>query len=357
MDDNQMRQSRKDEHIQAVRVLGESRSAGFEDVVLLPASASEVDWDEVSLETDFFGIPVGSPLLINAMTGGTETARAINARLARLARRHRLPMAVGSETAALRQPALAATYTVVRDDNPDGLILANVGMGTPVEWAARAVELLDAGVLQVHWNTAQELFMAEGDRRFRGMLAQLQHVADGVAVPVVAKEVGQGMTGPAARRFLDCGARGIDVGGRGGTNFMAVEAWRQGETLDDEWDAWGLPTAVSLAEVVATVPESVPVVASGGLRSGHDAAKSLAMGAQLCGIAGPLLRLAADGDEDGLDRWVTGLHDTLKTLMVLMGVRTILDLRQRPVVIHGVLGEWLSVRGLDAFRARLAQRG
>lgn len=356
MDGNQMRPSRKDEHIQAVRELGETRSAGFEDVVLLPASASEVDWDEVSLETDFFGIRVGSPLLINAMTGGTETARAINARLARLAHRHRLAMAVGSQTAMLRQPELATTYTVVRDHNPNGMILANVGMGTAVEWAMRAVELVAAGALQVHWNTAQELFMPEGDRRFYGMLTQLRDVAQGVSVPVVAKEIGQGMTGRAARRFLDYGARAIDVGGRGGTNFMVVEAWRSGRALTDEWATWGLPTAVSLAEVLAAVPESVPVVASGGLRSGHDVAKSLAMGAQLCGIAGPLLRIAADGDEDRLDRWVTDVHDTLKTLMVLMGVRTIFELRQRPVVITGALGEWLQVRGANAFRERLARR-
>lgn len=195
-----IRPSRKDEHIQAVRVLPELSLAGFEDVVLLPASAGEVDWDEISLATSLFGIPVASPVTINAMTGGTETARAINARLGRFARRHGLAMAVGSETAALRDSALTSSYTVVRDVNPDGLVLANVGMGTSADLADRAVRLVGAGVLQVHWNIAQELVMREGDRHFRGAIERLREVAEAIKVPIVAKEVGQGMTGAAVSK-------------------------------------------------------------------------------------------------------------------------------------------------------------
>lgn len=137
---------------------------------------------------------------------------------------------------------------------------------------------------------------------------------------------------------------------------MTVEAWRKDETLSEEWGTWGLPTAVSLAEVLATVPDTVPVVASGGLRRGHDVAKSLTMGARLCGVAGPLLRLAADGDDDGLDQWITELHDTLETIMVLMGARTVQDLRTQPIVLRGSLKEWLAVRGMEGFVLRLARR-
>lgn len=350
------RENRKDEHIQAVRQLSDILSTGLEDVVLLPESASEVDWDDVELETPFLGRDLLSPIIINAMTGGTAQSERINARLARAARRHGLAMAIGSETAALKNPRLASTYTVVRDENPQGIVIANVGMGTDPEQAQAAIDLIQADFLQIHWNTAQELFMHEGDRRFRGLLERLQQSVEHVSVPVIAKEVGQGMTGAAAARFASFGAQGIDIGGRGGTNFIVVESWRRGQEAGADWEQWGLRTAESLLEVVHSVPPEIAVVASGGIRSGHDVAKSLAAGAAAVGIAGPLLRLAADGDDAGLDRFIDDLHLTLKRLMVLMGVARVDQLRSRPVVVRGAVHNWLETRGFGQALQRLAQR-
>ena len=350
------RENRKDEHIQAVRQMPENHSTGFEDVVLVPESASEVDWDDIHLETELLGRTLASPIIINAMTGGTAQAERINARLARAARRHGLAMAVGSETAALKNLRLSSTYTVVRDENPHGIVLANVSMGTDAEHAQAAIDLIQADFLQVHWNTAQELFMHEGDRQFRGLLERLREVADHVSVPVIAKEIGQGMTGAAASRFVAFGARGIDVGGRGGTNFIAVESWRRGQIVDADWETWGLRTAESLLEVVHSVPANVAVIASGGIRSGHDVAKSLAIGATAVGIAGPLLRLAADGDDDGLHRYIEELHLTLKRLLVLVGVTRVDELQKRPVVIRGAVHDWLESRGFEDILPRLARR-
>ncbi len=350
------RENRKDEHIQAVRQLSDTHVTGLEDVVLLPESASEIDWDDVGLETRFLGRDLMSPIIINAMTGGTAQAERINARLARVARRHGLAMAVGSETAALRNPRLASTYTVVRDEHPQGIVIANVGMGTDPEQAQAAVDLIRADFLQIHWNTAQELFMPEGDRRFRGLLDRLQQTADSVSVPVIAKEVGQGMTGPAAARFLSFGARGVDIGGRGGTNFIAVESWRRGQPAGADWEQWGLRTAESLLEVVHSVPPDTAVISSGGIRSGHDVAKSLAVGATAVGIAGPLLRLAANGDDAGLDRFIDELHLTLKRLMALMGVTRVNQLQRRPVVVRGAVRDWLETRGFGEDLQRLARR-
>ncbi len=363
-DADRIREQRKHEHIEAVRTLPELGGSGLEDVTLLPWTASEVDLAEVSLATEVLGHPVRSPVVLNAMTGGTEEARRINGRLARLARRHGLALAVGSESAALRDGRRAGSYTVARTENPDGVLMANVGMGTLPDAAQRAIDLIGADILQVHWNTAQELFMREGDRTFRGMLDALAEICRRLSVPVVAKEVGQGMAAGAARRFAECGVQGIDVGGRGGTNFMAVEAWRAGVDLDPEWRTWGLPTAYSLAEVLAVAAGDLAVFASGGIRTGHDVAKCLALGACATGVAGPLMRLAADpeageGEDDvdrRLDAWVERVHETLRKILVLTGAPDLETLRQRPVVVTGRAREWLEIRGYGDFVTTVARR-
>ncbi|PSR21525.1 MAG: type 2 isopentenyl-diphosphate Delta-isomerase [Sulfobacillus acidophilus] len=351
------REQRKEEHIQAVQALPDQGGTGFEDVVLLPESASEVNFDEVSIDTNFLGHSLRSPVMINAMTGGTPLALQINQRLASFARHNGLAMAVGSETAALDDPAAMKSYAIVRETNPDGLVIANVGMGTTVERAQQAIDLIDANLLQIHWNTAQELFMAEGDRNFRGMLARFAEVCEAVSVPVIAKEVGQGMSGRAARRFVAHGARGIDIGGMGGTNFIAVEAWRRGVTVDQQWLRWGVPTAASLTEVVAEVKPAVAVIASGGIRSGHDVAKALSIGAHAVGIAGPLMRLAvAENGQEAMTKWLEELHLTLKMIMVLSAVRTVPELRRRPVLVMGRTREWLQIRGYLPFIEALGRR-
>ncbi len=351
------REQRKEDHIQAVQALPDQGGSGFEDVILLPESASEVNFDEVCIDTHLLGYHLRSPVIINAMTGGTRHAQEINRRLAAFARRNGLAMAVGSETAALDNPAAVRSYAVAREINPDGVMIANVGMGTGVPRAHKAIELIHANLLQIHWNTAQELFMAEGDRQFRGMLARLAEVCQAVAVPVIAKEVGQGMTGRMARRFVEHGARGIDIGGMGGTNFIAVEAWRRGVTVDQEWLRWGVPTAASLSEVAAEIGAQSAIIASGGIRSGHDVAKALSLGAHAVGIAGPLMRLAvADDSDEILDLWLEDIHLTLKMIMVLNGVGTISELRHRPVLIMGRTREWLQLRGYASFVEAVGQR-
>lgn len=357
MSEVEERARRKHEHIAAVQSIPDQHGTGFEDVVLLAESASEVNVDQVSLETELFGQRLKAPIVINAMTGGTEEAQVINQRLARFARRHGIAMAVGSETAALKSPDAEPSYVIVRQSYPDGLLIANVGMGASPDVAQRAVDLIDANVLQIHWNTAQELFMAEGDRDFQGMLAKLQEVCQRSTVPVVAKEVGQGMTGRSAKRFVDHGAKGIDIGGMGGTNFIAIESWRRGQTLDDEWRRWGVPTAASLAEVSHDIPSNIPIIASGGIRTAHDIAKSLIMGAQAVGVAGPLMRLASQADSDEpLDEWMSQIQWSLTTIMVLLGCTTIAQLKSRPALIMGQTAQWLSTRGYQSYVEQLARR-
>lgn len=343
------RQRRKAEHLSAVRSLGDvGPAAGFGDVQLLPDCAPELDWDDVDLATSLAGVPLASPVVINAMTGGAAESGEVNRRLAWAARRHGLAMAVGSEKAALRDAAVAGTYSVVRRVHPEGVRIANVGMGSSAAEARAAVELIGARLLQVHFNAGQELFMTEGDRRFRGALAALGEVCGGAGVPVIAKEVGQGVAASEAERFVAAGAAAVDVGGRGGTNFLAVEAWRRGAQLAPGWEIWGIPTAAAVCEAVGVLRGRADVVASGGLRTGHDVAKAMALGASACGIAGPLLRLLAEPEGDAaLDAFLAEVHWTLRAVLLLTGSRNWAELRRRPLVVTGGLRAWLQARGLE----------
>lgn len=348
MNDTDLRARRKQEHIEAVAALPDGETGSWlSDVLLIPETAPEVDWDDVDIGVDWFGRRVAFPVMINAMTGGSEESGLINRRLARAARKWGMPMAVGSETAALQDPRWTKTYTVVREENPTGVVIANVGMGTPPDRAAAAVALIAADTLQMHFNAAQEIFMREGDRCFRGALGTLEAVASALPVPVVAKEVGQGISAEAARRMVDAGASGIDVGGLGGTNFMAVEAWRRGAGLSPEWARWGIPTAAAVAEVAAQVGDRAVVVASGGVRTGHDVARAIALGADLAAMAGPLLRLARQPDgETALDRFLAQLEWDLRAVLLLSGCANWEAFRSRPRVIVGHLAEWMRARGL-----------
>ncbi|MBX5436631.1 MAG: type 2 isopentenyl-diphosphate Delta-isomerase [Alicyclobacillaceae bacterium] len=353
--DKLLRRRRKVEHLQAVRALGDNplSTTWLEWVTLIPNCVPEMSWSEVSLETELCGIRLQSPVIINAMTGGAEQAYDVNRRLALAAKRHGLAMAVGSETAALRDPDVRRTYEVVRETYPEGVLIGNVGMGSGPAAARFAVDLINAQLLQIHFNAAQELFMAEGDRDFRGALDALRAVADSVDVPVIAKEVGQGVAAMEAERFVEAGVGAIDVGGRGGTNFVAIEAWRRGLSLAEDWQQWGISTAAAVCEVVDAVAGRADVVASGGIRTGHDVAKAMALGASAVGIAGSLLRLLDHPDGDSaLDSYLEELHWTLRALLVLTGSRNWEELRSRPLVISGPLRDWLTARGRTDFLTR-----
>ena len=348
MDGDSRRAQRKREHIHWALALDEGPVAvGFQDVVLLHNCLPELALREVSLQTALAGRSLEAPIIINAMTGGAPEAGPINAALARVAREKGLAMAVGSQTAGLLDEGLADTYRVVRDENPQGLVIANVGAPTPPEAAARAVAMVKADMLQVHLNAPQEMVMAEGDKDFRGWLAGIAAIAAHVSVPVIAKEVGFGMAWEEAVKLAEAGAAAVDVGGQGGTNFIDIEARRQGEEAPDDLRHWGIPTACSLAEVVFFLNDRLEVVASGGIRSGFDAAKALALGAVAVGIARPFLKALAQEGEEGLRRRIDQLLSELRLALALTGSRDLAQLRQRPVVVLGLTARWLERRGVD----------
>jgi isopentenyl-diphosphate delta-isomerase len=352
---------RKAEHMEivAARDISAPEGPGWSDVRLLHHALPVVDFGDVDLGTDFLGRRLQAPLLIAGMTGGHEAAQEINAILGRVAERHGLAMGVGSQRAALRDPSLAETYAVVRRVAPRAFLVANLGAaqlvpqesGPPLTPAQllEAVAMIRADALAIHLNFLEELIQPEGDRRASGLRDALAHAVAAVPVPVIAKETGAGLSQAAALELRRLGVRALDVGGMGGTSFAAVEAIRahargdaRGTALGRVFQAWGIPTAVS---VVAAARAGLPVIATGGVRTGLDAAKALALGATLVGVGRPLLQAALRG-EAAVDRWVGQFLEELRAAVFLCGLSRVADLPKAPRVVLGETRQWLEALGL-----------
>jgi isopentenyl-diphosphate delta-isomerase len=331
---------------------------GWADIHLLHACLPEVDYDAVDLRTELLGHTLAAPVLIAGMTGGHPQAAPINATLARAVERFGLGMGVGSQRAGLRQPALRGTYAVAREQAPTALLLANIGLPQLLDQGSEpaltlaqvqeAIDTLRADALVVHLNYLQEVVQPEGDTRAAGALAALTRLCAALSAPVVAKETGAGMTRAQAERLKRAGVAALDVGGAGGTSFAVVEAQRAaarghtlGTRLGQTFAAWGIPTAVS---VVETVPVGLPVIATGGIRTGLDAAKALALGATAVGIARPALIAALEGDA-ALSAWLEGFLAELRAALFLAGAPTVTALRQQRCIVLGATAAWLEQLG------------
>ncbi len=321
----------------------------FENVHLINNSLPELDFNEIDTSTKFLGHDFSAPLMIGAMTGGAELAGTINKNLAEAAQETGLGMAVGSQRAGLYDKVLADTYAVTRKRAPNIFIGSNIGgaqisAGFTVTDGKKLVEMIEADAFYIHLNPAQEVVQPEGDERYRNVLSRIKEFVDGLDVPVVVKEVGFGISGEVSGKLENAGVSAVEVAGMGGTSYAAVEYYRaqsmhmrmkerMGELF---WD-WGIPTAVALR--MASKHTKMPIVSSGGLRTGIDIAKSIAMGASLTAVAWPLLRpatMSSDAVKQRLDELVYGL----KTAMFLTGCRNIKELRSLRYVITGELKDW-----------------
>lgn len=301
-------EGRKREHIDTVLtkdVSAKGVTAGFERYFFEHVALPEIDLDAVDMSCSVFGKKLSAPLLISSMTGGTLIARDINRRLAAVAQSLGIAMGVGSQRAAIEDPTSADTFNV-RPVAPDILLFANLGAvqlnyGYTSDHAQRAIEMIDANALFLHLNPLQEAVQAGGDRNWSGLLAKIGHLVKAIDVPVVVKEVGNGISAVTARRLVDLGVAGIDVAGAGGTSWSEVEAFRQKDPaarrVAHSFAGWGIPTAMALSDVSVEIPD-VPVFASGGIRSGIDAAKAIRLGASLVGMAAPALGAAAAATDE-----------------------------------------------------------
>jgi len=316
----------------------------LEEVDLVHDALPELAMAEIDVSTVLLGRRLRAPLLITGMTGGTGEAAEINQALAQVAEEHGIAFGLGSQRAMQRAPELAYTF-VVRTHAPTTLVLANLGLvqaaATPTAEVAALVERVGADAVCIHLNPAQELIQPGGDRDFRGGLATFARLVRELPVPVVAKETGCGIASAVAVRLRDVGVHTIDVSGAGGTSWVKVEALRaddEGRALGEEFADWGIPTAAALAAMRGL---GIDVVASGGIRTGLDVAKAVALGARAAGVALPVFRAYREGGLPAAGRFLEHLVGGLRTAMVLTGSRDLEALRRAPVVLGRRLQDWL----------------
>lgn len=304
-------------------------STGFERLQLVSNALPELNLQDVDTSTRFLDRQLRAPLLVSSMTGGIERGWEITRRLAAAAERFGCAIGVGSQRAALEEPE-RARYFRIRDVAPTALVFANLGAvqlnyGVTIDDCRRVVEMIGADGLFLHLNPLQEALQAEGNTNFAGLARQIASVCRWLEVPVVAKEVGFGISGPIARQLAECGVAAIDVSGAGGTSWSAVEHLRCNDdmqrALSRSFLSWGIPTARCLVEVLEATPD-LPVIASGGMRTGLDVAKAASLGASLSGIAGPLLRAAAVSDEKAVEA-LQKIIDELRIAMFATGAANI----------------------------------
>jgi isopentenyl-diphosphate delta-isomerase len=307
---------------------------GWDGVRLRHEALPEIALEDVDPQTHFLGHALGAPILVSSMTGGTERAGIINRRLAGAAERGGIALGLGSGRALIENPALLPTFAV-RRQAPHALLFANLGAvqfnyGITVDDVRRMIDALEADALFLHLNPLQEALQPAGDTNFRALLPKIADLCARLGVPVLVKGVGSGISVRTARRLLDAGIVALDVAAAGGTSWARVEGKRSGddrrEALAETFADWGTPTAESVRALRGAFPV-LPLIASGGLRSGVHVAKALALGADLCGLALPFLE-AADESEAAVDELVRALVDGLRIAMFATGSTRIADLRE-----------------------------
>jgi len=335
-----MHQQRKSDHIRInlqEDVDNKHVPTGFERYRFIHCALPDLSLEDVDTSTTLLGKRLTAPLLISSMTGGTPEASAINQRLAKAAQAAGVGLGLGSQRAAIEDPALADTYRV-RHVAPDILLLANLGAvqlnyGYGPDECRRAAEMIEADALILHLNPLQEALQPEGDTHFAGLLSKIKAVCRALEIPVVVKEVGWGISEQVARQLADVGVAAIDVAGAGGSSWSQVEMHRATTKRERQVAAafanWGIPTAESLLMALRGAP-GLPIIAGGGIRDGIQMTKAIALGAVACGVAGPFLRAASESTAAVADIIAT-LVTQLRVAMFAVGAANIPALRRIPI--------------------------
>ena len=315
------REQRKNEHVEIAMAQSDAPQSDFDRVRFVHHSIPSINVDEVDLTSRTTDFDMTYPIYINAMTGGSEWTKQINAKLA----------------------------VVARETNPEGIIFSNVGADVPVDKAVEAVSLLDAQALQIHVNAPQELVMPEGNREFSTWLDNVAAIVQRVDVPVIIKEVGFGMSKELYKDLIDVGVTYVDVSGKGGTNFVTIENERRSNKDMDYLANWGQSTVESLLESSA-YQDSLNVFASGGVRTPLDVVKSLALGAKAVGMSRPFLNQVENGGITTTIEYVESFIEHTKSIMTMLNARDISELKQSKFVFDHKLMSWIEQRGLDIHR-------
>lgn len=344
----ELTRQRKTDHIQTCvnhAVESAGRTPWFEYVDFVHQAVPQVALPLVDTSVTFLGRPLNAPFLIASMTGGTPQGRAINRHLARIAAELGVGLAVGSQRPMLDEATLATTYQV-RDIAPSILLLGNIGIYQAVTMTiAQLRGLMDAiaadGII-IHLNSCQELFQPEGDRSIHSATEALTRFAGELGNRLIVKETGCGISRETAMLLRACGVQTVDVAGAGGTSWVRVETLRKSQDPNgprSAFENWGIPTAASLLEVRGS---GLSTIGSGGIRSGLDLAKAIALGADLGSAALPILRALAEHGEEASKQWISDLCMDLRRVMSLLSCQTLQDLRRVRLIVRGPLYEWVS---------------
>ncbi|MGD8544869.1 MAG: type 2 isopentenyl-diphosphate Delta-isomerase [Candidatus Bathyarchaeota archaeon] len=348
---------RKEEHIRISlnqNVQARMVTTGFEDIHFIHKALPEINKQNIDLSKEIFNHKFAAPLIVGAITGGTPEAARINSTIAEVVEEMGLGMGVGSQRASIDNKMLEKTFSITRKKAPTAFLIANIGgiqlvNGYGLKEVERAMKMIEADAIAIHLNPLQEAIQPEGQTNFKGILGRIEEIQRKLEKPVIVKETGAGIAAEIGKKLEEAGVKGIDVSGAGGTSWAAVEYYRakkQGKGYQRElgevfWD-WGIPTAISIVEVYQTV--SIPVIASGGIRSGIDVAKALALGASLTSLSQPILLAANKGKEETM-KILSLLTEELKNVMFLLGVESVQNLPNISLTITGKTAEWLSMRG------------
>jgi isopentenyl-diphosphate delta-isomerase len=328
VNDRSLTQERKSDHVRiclSEQVEFQTKKTGLEKYEFIHQALPEINKNEIDISTEFFGKILGAPIIIEAMTGGTDLAYQINENLAYAAQRLRIGMMVGSQRVSLEYPSLAHTFQV-RHKVPDTLLIANIGAvqlnnGFDYEACLEAISMIGADALALHLNPLQEAIQEEGNTNFRGLLRKIEMLREKLTIPLVVKEVGCGISKEVALKLKEAGVDCIDVGGAGGTSWAKIESLRAKSGhlrgVGEELSEWGIPTAKSIQLVREAVPD-ILIIASGGIRTGIDAAKAIALGADGVGMALPLLSPALESTSS-VEAVLMRIIEVLKIVMFCIG--------------------------------------
>lgn len=354
-----MTSERKISHLEICRdreVGSKEKTTHLSDVELVHNALPELNFEDLDLSVGFFGKTLSVPIIISAMTGGHPETKKVNENLAKAARDLGIGMCVGSQRAAIENPKLEDSFFVVRKVSNEIFVMANIGAAQllspkAVDLAETAIEMINADALAVHLNPLQELVQPGGDTQYKGVLKSLLRIVASIKKPIIVKETGCGISRNVAKKLLGTGVSAIDVAGAGGTSWAAVEyhnATLQGDNMkagvaETFWD-WGIPTAMSLCEV-SSLSSKVKIIASGGIRNGLDMARSIVLGADLVGVARPLL-IPAFKSPKAIEVKLNRMIHELKVASMLTGSRTVKELKAAPIILKGELLNWVTKRGL-----------
>ena len=346
------RATRKDDHVRLAEQQQDEAPprTDFDDLEFVHHALAGISPDrvDVSVQVDQWRWP--TPFYVNGMTGGTEKTARINRELAIAARETGLPIACGSISVALDDPSTAGGFTVLREENPDGFVMANLGAGRSAEDAVRAVDLLQADALQLHVNAVQETAMPEGSRDFSDWARSVEQIVTACPVPVIVKEVGFGLSRSTLTMLTELGVQLADVSGKGGTDFLRIENSRHsGEAVVDYSILTGFGQS-ALACLLDAPAEGPVLLASGGVRNPYDVVKALAAGAHAVGVAGVFLKAVLAGGADALVPLVRGWLEQTTALLALLGAASPAELVRTDLLVRGSLGEFCRLRGIDLIR-------